>query len=80
MNLIIQCLNTINFKKTFKNLNIMNSLIDIIKANTNRLEHGKFYSINELSQIVSPLERANINKKSPITFKIESKQITLNLK
>lgn len=58
----------------------MISLIDIIKANTSRLEHGKFYSINELSQIVSPLERANINEKSPITFKIESKQITLNLK
>lgn len=57
----------------------MNSLIDIIKANTNKLEHGKIYSMNELSQIVSPIERANINEKSSITFKIESKQITLNL-
>lgn len=56
----------------------MNSIIDIIKANSDKLEHGKLYSINELSQIVSPLERANISKNSLITFKIKSNQIILN--
>lgn len=58
----------------------MTSIIEIIKANINKLELGKLYSMKELYQIVSPDDRANIKKNSPITFSINNKKITLNLK
>lgn len=58
----------------------MTSIIELIKSNKNKLELGKLYSMNEFYQIVSPDERANIKKNSPITFSINNKKITLNLK
>lgn len=56
----------------------MNSLIEKIKQNIDRLENGKTYTITEFYHTFSP-DTLGLNiQKSEITFKIESKKIIIN--